>query len=78
MKVWSTTIYAIDPVSRDQREFCGPNIMAPIKELAFEYCQNNYLGYCYVGDQIIMEIPCDKDNRPDFKNMIDYEIIYNN
>lgn len=80
MKIWGTTIYAKAPHANGEiREFCGPNIEAPTQELAYEYCQNNGLGYCYIGDELVMEIPCKKGTyEPDWDNAIDYENTQNN
>jgi hypothetical protein len=79
MKIWSTDIHAICPLTGELKLFGGPNIEAPTKKLALEYCQLNGLGYCHVGDEIVMEIPCIKGTyKPDFDNAIDYETIQNN
>jgi len=77
MRLWSTIIHALDPIDRCYKEFGGPNIMAPSKTLAHEFCQHNGLGYCHIGDEIIMEIPCKKGTKdvPDWENAIDYEKI---
>lgn len=75
MKIFCTTIHALDPIDGEYKEFCGPNIKAPSQSLAFEYCQNNGLGYCHIGGEIVMEIPCDKDFKPDWNKSIDYENI---
>lgn len=74
MRIWGTYVYAKCAVTGLMKTFCGPNISAPSKELAHEYCQNNGLGYCHVTDEIIMEIPCKKGTyEPDWDNAIDYE-----
>lgn len=79
MKTWGTTIYAKCAQTGDQKTFCGPNVKAPSRQLAFDYCQNNGLGYCHIQDEIVMEIPCKKGTyEPDFDNAIDYENIQNN
>lgn len=58
MKTWGTTIYAKCPLTGDIKTYGGPNIKAPTRGLAFDWCQNNGLGYCHIQDEIIMEIPC--------------------
>lgn len=78
MKTWTTLIYAIDPVDNEHKEFAGPNIEAPSSWLAHEYCQKNGLGYCHIGGELIMEIPCDEHNNPDWSKQVDYETIQNN
>ena len=75
--MWSTNIYALDPMDGVYKEFGGPIIEAPSKSLAHEFCQHNGLGYCHIGDQVVMEVPCKKGttNVPDWEKMIDYEKI---
>jgi hypothetical protein len=53
MKVWSTIIYAKCPIKKEIITFSGPFIEAPSPKLAFEYCQNNGMGYCHIGDECI-------------------------
>lgn len=73
MKIWETIIYAKSPLDGSMRTYGGPNIKAPSKSLAREFCENNGLGYCHIGDEIVAEIPCKKGTyEPDFKNQIDY------
>ena len=77
MKLWSTTIYAISPVTGEMTEYAGPNIPALSKSLAHEFCQNSGIGYgyCHIGDEIVMEIPCKKGTyEADFDHAVDYEI----
>ena len=75
MKHWSTTIKAICPIDGIIKEFCGVTIKAPTKKLAHEYCQTHGLGYCHIGDEIVMEIPCQKGTyEPDWDNAEDYDL----
>ena len=79
MKIWITEIKAICPIDSEIKTFIGPSIIAPSRQLANEYCQNNGLGYCKIIGQLIAEIPCKKDTYyPDFNNMIDYDNIQSN
>lgn len=57
MKKWTTTIYAKSPTGNGEiRKYCGPIIEAPSRTLAFEYCQKNGLGYCFVDDELVGEV----------------------
>lgn len=79
MKIWGTYIYAKCPIDGEIKTFGGPNIEAPTRELAFEYCQNNGLGYCHIADEIIAIIPCKEGTfEPDFDKKIDFDVINNN
>ena len=73
MKTWSTEITAIDPITGDLKLYAGPNITAATQNLAKIYCQRNGLGYCRVGDQIIAEIPCDKNYNPNWNKIVEYD-----
>ena len=78
MKKWSTIIYAKNPNTGNISEFGGPIIEAPSKKLAFEYCQNNGLGYCFIGDEIISIIPTKADGlTPDWDKRIDFDTELN-
>jgi hypothetical protein len=69
----------MDPTDGTYKEFGGPNIEAPSRALAHQYCQNNGLGYCLVGMEIVCEIPTKKDGlTPDFSKRIDYDTIQSN
>lgn len=79
MKTWGTTIYAKCPLTGEMKTYGGPNIQAPTRELAFEWCQNNGLGYCHIEGELVAEIPCKSESyEPDWTKMIDYEIRQNN
>lgn len=79
MKTWGTTIYAICPLTGEMRTYGGPNIEAPTRKLAFEYCQNNGLGYCHIEGELVAEIPCKPGtHEADFSKMVDYENRGNN
>jgi hypothetical protein len=77
MKTWATKIKAIDPLTGELLEWCGPNIEAPSEILAKEYCQLNGLGYCFIDGELIMEIPCD-DLKPDFNKTVFYDLTDQN
>lgn len=79
MKIWVTEIKAICPIDGGLKTFGGPNIKAPSRQLAHEYCQNNGLGYCSITGELISEIPCKEGTyEPDWDNMVDYENIQSN
>jgi len=76
MKTWTTEIKAIDGVNPERGivTYSGPYINALTQNMAQEYCNNNGLGYCKVGDQLISEIPCKPGTyEPDFDNAVDYD-----
>ena len=75
MKMWLTTIHALDPMDGMYKEFNGPVIEAPSKKRAHEFCQNNGLGYCHIGDEVIILPPCNDCNIPDWEKKIDYDKI---
>lgn len=73
MKKWVTEILAIDPVDGQLKRWMGPFIEAPTQELAQEWCNNNYMGFLRVGDELVAEIPCDDDGgNIKWGEMIDY------
>jgi hypothetical protein len=72
--MWTTEIKAI--VDGKVKTFCGPNIEAPSKGLARQYCQLNGLGYCKVTDQLISEIPV-KDGGVNWDKRKDYDYELN-
>jgi len=79
MKYWVTEITALDPKTNEMKKWGGDNIQAPTKELAQEWCNNNYKGYLKVIGELVAEIPCKEGgNEPDISRMIDYENIQNN
>jgi hypothetical protein len=61
LKMWSTTIHALDPIDGIYKEFGGPFIKAPSKALAHEYCQHHGLGYCCVGNEVVMNNLCKRE-----------------
>ena len=74
MKLWVTEIQAICPIDGELKTFCGPSVPAPTKQLAYEHCQNNGLGYCRVIGQLVAEIPCRENSfAPDWGKILDYE-----
>lgn len=79
MKTCSTKIYALDPITGEYCTFSGPNITALTEQEAFAYCQNNYLGYCFISDEIVSEIPVFKDGRtPNWARKVDFTLIQKN
>jgi hypothetical protein len=79
MKLFSTSITAINPITGHLTKYCGPNIPAISWKEADYYCQHNGLGYCKVDGELIAEIPCkDGTYEPDFGKTINYDNIQNN
>lgn len=73
MRAFETIIKAISPLDGEIHTYFGPTIKAPSKELAREFCDENGLGYCIIGDEVYSEIPCDDVNyRPDWSKEINY------
>lgn len=61
LKLWGTEVLAIDPINPERGiiNYGGPNIIAPSKSLAQEYClTHGDYGYLRVMDELIAEIPC--------------------
>lgn len=56
MHFWSTEIRAIDPIDGQMKKWAGPNVEAPTRKLAEEWCQQNGLGYCRIKDILVAEI----------------------
>lgn len=75
MKLWTTSIRAIDPKTRELKNWCGPHVPGINAQTAQEYCENNGLGYCKVDGELIAEIPF---NTAGTEGMIDYDNIQNN
>ena len=48
LKIWSTSIEAIDPVTGALTLWCGPYVPGRTKKDAEDYCDRNGLGYCEV------------------------------
>ena len=79
MKLWVTEIIAIDPLSGELKKYGGPEVRGINAQAAWDYCQQNGLGYCRVQGELVAEIPCKTGTfEPDFKNMVDYENTQNN
>jgi len=76
MRTFSTYIKAINPNTGELCKFCGPNIQAPSKQWAREYCDNSGIGwgYLFIDDEIIETIPCKtgSDFEVDFSKRVDY------
>lgn len=87
MKIWLTQLKAINPINNQLTTFCGPNIKALTHQMAYDFCQENGLGYLEVLGELCGEIPCVTtigedgiiyEYSPDFSRMIDYEVQNNN
>lgn len=78
MKAWVTWIIAKDSMTNEEKIFSGPNIEAPSQRLAQEYCNNNGLGYCRVDGELVAEIPCDENYKPDINKTEDFETAQSN
>lgn len=73
MKLFTTTIQAIDPSDGELKLWFGPNVPAISFNDARNYCDNNGLGYCKIHGELVATIPTKPDERtPDFDRMIDY------
>ena len=72
---YTTIIKAVDPKDGKIKTWGGPYIEAVSFEDARNYCQNNGLGYCIVVGQLIAEIPCDDNGKPNFKEKMDFDVI---
>jgi len=57
MKMWYTTIEAIDPQDGELKLWAGPKIQAPTYEAAKDFCQDNGLGFLNVVGEFIGERP---------------------
>lgn len=71
MKKWVTEILAIDPVDGQLKKWFGPFVEGPTKELAQEWCNNNYCGYLRVMEELVAEVPY-SDGNVNWDEMIDY------
>jgi hypothetical protein len=73
MKLFTTTIQAIDPLDGELKLWGGPNVPAISFNDARRYCNENGLGYCTIFGELVATIPTNSDERtPDFSKMIDY------
>jgi len=74
MKLFTTTIQAIDPSDGELKLWGGPNVPGISFKDARFYCDNNGLGYCEILGELVAEIPTKEDDSftPDFNKMIDY------
>lgn len=57
MKLYATTIQAIDPEDGQLKHWCGPNVPGLTRHMAERHCQANGLGYCSILGELIAEIP---------------------
>jgi len=46
--IWITEIRAVDPLTGELTDWCGPRIEADSFEEAENYCNTNGLGYCKI------------------------------
>lgn len=69
MKLYTTTIKAINPQTGKLCIFQGPNVLGVSFKTAQEYCNKNGLGYCKVDGELISEI--------DGSHKIDYNFLNN-
>ena len=74
---YTTKIRAIDPKTGGIKTYAGPIIEAISFKDADNYCQRNGLGYCSVDGILVAEIPADKNNKPIWGKMIDYDFNQN-
>lgn len=73
MKLFTTTIRAIDPADGEMKLWFGPNVPGISFADARWFCDNNDLGYCEILGELVAEIPTKSDERtPDFSKMTDY------
>lgn len=78
MKIWTTEIKAIDPLTGELKTWCGDYVHAPTFELAQQWCEMNK-GYLKVIGELISEIPCKEGTyEPDWGKKVDFETINNN
>lgn len=79
MRYWVTEIKASDPKTGELKTWAGPNVPGVNKETAYQYLNQNGLGYCEIIGELVAEIPAmEGTHEPDFANMIDYEKIRRN
>jgi len=77
MKIFTTTIRAIDPKDGELKLWFGPNINAISFQDARKWCDNNDLGYCEILGELVAEIETEIDPNTDF-NKISKLIDYSN
>lgn len=69
MKLWVTSIKAIDPIDHELKSWAGPYIEASSAEEAFIFCSENGLGYCEILGEFIETI---EDSNLNFYNEAKY------
>ncbi|MFD2922019.1 hypothetical protein ACFS6H_20025 [Terrimonas rubra] len=78
MKLWTTEIKAIDPLTGELKTWFGDYVQAPTFELAQQWCEKNK-GYLKVTGELIAEIPFKEGtDEPDWGKKVDFDVIYNN
>lgn len=72
MKLYTTKIVAVNPLTGKLNDWCGPHVPGISFSDAEDYCQRNGLGYCKVEGELVAEIDEHTGQRTD------YDIIQNN
>lgn len=79
MRMWVTTIRAIDPKDGQLKTWGGQYVPGITKEDAERYCQENELGYCEVDGELIAVIPTKSDGvTPNSSKSMDYSLLQQN
>jgi hypothetical protein len=74
MKLWVTSLRAIDPRTGELKRWCGPHVPGITHKHAEQYCQENGLGYCVVVGELIAEVETKPNSiEPDWSTYVDYE-----
>lgn len=68
MRMFSTYIKAINPNTGELCTFSGMPIQGPSAQWVREYCDNNGLGYLFVGDELVETISAE----PGSTDKVDY------
>ena len=66
--IFTTTIRAIDPHTKELSTYRGPNVPGICFSDAQAYCDNNGMGYCEVDGKLVMEMSWNGSNRIDYDN----------
>lgn len=72
--LYTTTIHALCPHTRNIKKYCGPNVQGESYEDAQKYCDTHYLGFCEVDGVLISEIPTEgESNYPMWHKQVNYD-----